>query len=276
MVRAEPRRARGARGRPAVSSLSDQSAVARDDWDRHWHEFADAAAGNPAKAFRHRLVVEALGAGGPPARVLDAGSGAGDLAARIRAAYPDAEIFGLELSRTGVERSRALVPDATFVERDLLAEAEVEPEHLVWATHAVCSEVLEHLDRPEDLLTNVRPYLAPSCRLVVTVPSGPMSAFDRRIGHRRHFTRAELAGLLARAGFRVEWVHGAGFPVFNLYRLVVIARGERLAGDVARREGAAASPFARAVMSVFFLLFRAAPVRGTRGWQLVASAVLRD
>jgi 2-polyprenyl-3-methyl-5-hydroxy-6-metoxy-1,4-benzoquinol methylase len=36
----------------------------------------------------------------------------------------------------------------------------------------VCSEVLEHVDRPRELLANAAAYLAPGCRLVVTVPGG--------------------------------------------------------------------------------------------------------
>jgi hypothetical protein len=128
---------------------------------------------------------------------------------RVHAAFPAAELLGLELSRVGVERSRARLPGAVFLERNLLEETEPEPKYRGWATHAVCSEVLEHADEPEVLLGAVRPYLALASRVVVTVPSGPMSAFDRHIGHRRHFTAAELRAVFERAGFAVEWVHAA-------------------------------------------------------------------
>ena len=76
------------------------------------------------------------------------------------------------------------------------------------------------------------PYLARGCRVVVTVPGGPMSAFDRSIGHRRHFTPDSLSQILRESGFRVESAQRAGFPFFNLYRLVVIARGEAVTHDV--------------------------------------------
>jgi SAM-dependent methyltransferase len=249
--------------------------VAADDWDRHWADFGELATVSPAKAFRHRLVVEALGAGGPPERVLDIGSGSGDLAVRIHDAFPAAELAGLELSRVGVERARRRLPAARFFERNLLEPGEVEPGLRGWATHAVCSEVLEHVDRPEALLESVRPYLAPGCRLVVTVPAGPVSAFDRHIGHRRHYTARALAETLERSGFRLEWVRGAGFPFFNLYRLAVVARGGRLAADVST--GGGEPPLvARAAMRTFGLLLRLSRSSGTRGWQLVASAVAPD
>ncbi len=121
-------------------------------------------------------------------RILDIGSGTGDLAADIHGAFPSAELLGLDVSEAAVEHAARKVPTATFLQRDLIREAGADPKHTGWATHAVCSEVLEHVEDPGRLLANTRPYLAPGCRLVVTVPGGPMSAFDRHIGHRQHFT----------------------------------------------------------------------------------------
>jgi hypothetical protein len=43
-----------------------------------------------------------------------------------------------------------------------------------------------------------------------------MSAFDRRIGHRQHFTPKTLSHLLEESGFRVRHVQRAGFPFSNL------------------------------------------------------------
>ena len=100
-----------------------------------------------------------------------------------------------------------------------------------WATHAVCSEVLEHLDDPEAMLANVRPFLAPGCKLVITVPAGPRSAFDKHIGHRAHFTTTRLERTLRAAGLDVVDLRGAGFPFFNLYRLAVVLRGKKLIED---------------------------------------------
>jgi SAM-dependent methyltransferase len=242
------------------------TAAPRDDWDRHWDDYASAAERNPAQRYRRRLILAMLGAKGTPERLLDIGSGQGDFAADVTAAFPGARVLGLELSASGVEVARRKVAGAEFLQWDLLAERQ-PPEHLRnWATHAVCSEVLEHLDEPERLLANARTWLAPGCRLIVTVPGGPMSQFDRHIGHRKHYHGEELRALLERAGFRVEAAHGAGFPFFNLYRRVVIARGSKLIGDVAQEPSLAA----RMAMGAFDGLFRWN--LGTRGWQTVAVA----
>lgn len=253
--------------------MSAPGTVARpDDWDSHWDDYASAAEHNPAQRFRRRLILSMLcGTGNSsriaPHRVLDIGSGQGDFAAQIAEALPSAKLLGLELSASGVEAARRKVPGAEFVRWDLLASRR-PPDHLRnWATHAVCSEVLEHLDEPKVLLENASAWLAPSCRLIVTVPGGPMSLFDRHIGHRRHYRPDELRVLLERSGFRVELAHGAGFPFFNLYRRVVIARGSKLIGDVASTPSLAA----RIAMRGFDQLFRWNLT--TYGWQTVAVAI---
>ena len=243
-----------------------------DDWDQHWEHYADSASANPAEAYRRRLILGLLDLGARPARVLDIGSGQGDLAVEIQRKHPTAEVVGVELSQRGVEVARAKGSRATFVQRDLLGTEEPPPELRAWATHAVCSEVLEHLDQPERLLTNVLPYLAPGCRLVVTVPGGPRSAFDHHIGHRRHYHREDLRGMLQRGGLDVERVSAAGFPFFNLYRLAVIARGKRLIDDVTVAEGSSPSRVATAVMGAFGVLFAANLPSSPWGWQMVAQA----
>ncbi|HET7855407.1 MAG TPA: class I SAM-dependent methyltransferase [Gaiellaceae bacterium] len=243
--------------------------TARDDWEQHWVEFAHRVPSNPARRYREELVVRALERDGGVERVLDIGSGTGDLAGAIVAALPQAELLGLELSKSGVELSRTKVPAARFEARDLMVATTPPPEQQGWATHAVCSEVLEHVDDPETLLRNVVPYLAPGCLLVVTVPGGPKSAFDRHIGHRRHFRPDELRTLLERVGFEVRHATGAGFPFFNLYRLAVMARGKRLASAKG-----GTSLLARLALGLFGLLFRLNLDASRWGWQTVAHARL--
>lgn len=242
-----------------------------DDWDRHWVSYAESAALNPAQDYRRRVILSLLSTDGPPRRVLDLGAGTGDLAQAISESFPDAEIRGIDVSAAGLELAQQKVPRATFIVQDLLEPGEAPPDLRGWATHAVCSEVLEHVDDPGRLLANAIPYLAPGCRLVVTVPGGPMSAFDRHIGHRRHYRPAELRELLETAGFDVEQAAGAGFPFFNLYRLAVVLRGRRLIADA---EPGGAGTFARAAMSLFGLLFRLNADASPWGWQTVALARL--
>jgi hypothetical protein len=106
---------------------------------------------------------------------------------------------------------------------------------------------------------------------VVTVPSGPMSEFDRHIGHRKHFQPEELSRLLCDAGFAVRKVARAGFPFYNLYRLGVVARGSKAIAD-ASQPGSAPSRATQLAFAAFRLLLRT-DIRSSRwGWQLTAIA----
>ena len=99
-----------------------------------------------------------------------------------------------------------------------------------------------------------------------------MSAFDKHIGHRKHWTGREIEILLRDAGFTPEHVSGMGFPFFNLYRCIVILRGRKLITDVSG-ETAGDTPWpARAAMAVFHRLIRPNLNSSRRGWQIVAKA----
>jgi trans-aconitate methyltransferase len=256
-----------------VSGTRDAAAVVRgDDWDAHWADYAAANARNPAQDFRRRLALTLTERDGSPRRLLDIGSGTGAFLGVAAARWPSAELMGLELSESAVAAAALNLPRARFRACDLTHE-QASGEERGWATDAVCSEVLEHLDDPVTVVRNARTWLAAGCRVLVTVPGGPMSSFDRHIGHRRHFTTVTLAETLRAAGLEVESVVGAGFPFFNLYRALVIARGERLIADATADPATGrGSRVAWAVMAMFGPLLRLTLPRSRYGWQMVAIA----
>lgn len=240
------------------------------DWDAYWSAYADSASHNPAQEFRRQLIAHAARRQGSPTQVLDIGSGQGDLLASLRAKWPEAELAGLELSAEGIRHAVAKVPGARFWQVDLLAEHLDAPEIMDWAEVAICSEVLEHVDDPARLLRNAARYVTPGGLIVVTVPGGPRTAFDRYIGHRRHYRPHALRAVVEQAGLDVVDVHGAGFPFFNAYKLVLLLRGKALVRDASANSPA--SWLAKLVMIVFGVLLRP-PLNSSRfGWQLVAIA----
>ena len=248
--------------------------LGHDDWDRHWGEYDQAVQENPAQEYRRRVIFSLLElpGSGVGVRLLDIGSGQGDMAAAVRASFPSADILGLELSTSGVEISMRKVPEAQFVRCDLLKET-VAPDHLRhWATHAVCSEVIEHVDDPVQLLRSAREYMAPGCLLAVTAPGGPMSSFDKHIGHRKHYQPREIENLFREAGYVPEQVSKAGFPFFNLYRCVVVLRGKKVIDDVAARVHHPASLPARVAMAAFNPLFHLNFMSSPWGWQMIGKA----
>jgi SAM-dependent methyltransferase len=246
--------------------------IDRDDWNQHWQDYGQVAKRNPAQTYRLELTISLLGiqGAGEGVRLLDVGSGTGDMAAAVRSRYPAAQIAGFELSQSGVALSSRKVPGARFVQRNLLEEQDPSDDLRNWATHAICAEVIEHLDDPCLLLKNARLYMQNTCRLVLTAPGGPMSAFDRHIGHRTHWQRRDVDALLRAAGYDPEHVSGVGFPFFNLYRSLVILRGRKLVDDIGPT-GEASWP-ARLAMAAFHALVRPSLNSSRWGWQMVAVA----
>ena len=243
-----------------------------DDWESHWREYDESAQDNPAQRYRRTLISRAIGRAvgrdRRPRTILDVGSGQGDLLAQLGQQHPNASLAGLELSSSGITAAEQRVPGARFVQVDLASPAALPTDLERWADVVTCSEVLEHVDRPEVLLRNAARALAPAGTLVITVPGGPRTAFDRHIGHRRHFDRATLTTVIDQAGLEPVEVKGHGFPFFNLYKLVVLVRGEKVVADVAT--STPPSRLAAAVMGVFGLVLRPSLCSSRWGWQMVA------
>ncbi len=239
-----------------------------DDWDAHWEQFAELASRNPAQAYRHETIIRMLREM-PVRRLLDVGSGQGDFLVKAARIWPDAELCGFEMSSTGVEITKRKLPGAQALVVNLFEPSGEAARYRGWATHCVCSEVLEHVDDAAAFLRAAADYLADDASLIVTVPGGPVSAFDRRIGHRWHFTKASIERCLTESRFVPTRVFLAGFPFFNLYRLMVIARGDKLVEEAG---AGATSWLASIAMRAFGFLFRFNLIQSRWGWQVVAVA----
>jgi len=244
------------------------SGAAADNWDQHWAELGPVAEIGPTPKYRRRLIFKLLRLPrqGESVRMLEIGSGTGEFALTFLDRYPSSTYLGVELSQIGVQLSARRVPAARFVQRDLLQPAGPEDFTDFRATHALCTEVLEHLEEPATLLKHASAYMTSGCRMIVTVPGGPMNAFYRHIGHRRHYKPAELKALLERAGFRVDRTYGAGFPFFNLFRLFLTWRGDKFLPSVT----GSPSALVRFASFALDLLFRFNFMHW--GWQTIAVA----
>ena len=244
-----------------------------DNWDNHWSDFADSA--NPAQMMRQALSIQLLADEQLPrtGNFVDVGSGQGDFLCTFRKRFPDMNLLGLELSETGVRISQSKLPSAYFVVADLFAPPPDLEQYKQWADGALCSEVLEHVDDPVLFLRATKNYLKSGATLVVTVPGGRMSAFDHFIGHRRHFDKESIRRVLQEAGFEVKKVMLAGFPFFNLYRLMIIARGKKLAVDLKKRQRSKlVKALVNTTSALAGILFRLNLRSSPFGWQVVAVA----
>jgi len=154
-------------------------------------------------------------------RILDAGCGTGGLLARLRGAYPDATIVGLELDADALRLARAKSGAA-------LCRGSVD--RLPFAANAfdaiLSADVLCHDGVDEErALGEFRRCLAPGGLLVLNLPAYPWlhSAHDVAVANARRYAKGALRRQLAASGFgdiRLAYWNSLLFPVMLLRRLV--------------------------------------------------------
>lgn len=169
-----------------------------------------------APRFRVRVVLDCLAAS-RPGSVVDLGCGGGNLIREVRARIPGVHAVGIDLSEPQIDANRAHQPDVEWHAANLDERSELAPALRDRFDAVVAMEVIEHLDDPDALLgTSLRLARPGGGVLVLSTQSGPMRETERRVGHRRHFTAAELHAMLERSGWVPERVWNAGWPFHDL------------------------------------------------------------
>ena len=258
----------------SIDKSKVQDAIDKDDWSEHWQSYAKSASENPAQKMRHDIILGAIkGLHRSIDLLLDIGSGQGDFIEKAVLKKCANKYVGFELSDAGVKISRSKVPQAEFIKVDLFSPPTEVLQFANQADVAICSDVIEHVDAPEEFCRLLMTYLKPGGYLFLTVPGGPMSEFDHHIGHRTHYKKKSIESLLLASGFKIENTTMAGIPFFNLYRLMVILRGKKLISDVEyESESSLSSSAASSVMKIFGFLFKFNLVNSRYGWQVFAVA----
>ena len=229
MLMALPRIWRTTRRAPAVVAAAPSSAsvfnedqastLIESDTDHWW--FRSKAA----------FVASAIRRHGPPTtagrRLVDIGAGAGGTTALL--GLPPRQLVSLDGAEVLCRQARDRHALLTAV-----AMGEALPLRDGAAGVVTLLDVIEHLDRPADVLVEARRLLDDDGRLVVNVPAHQWlwSAADVYLGHRRRYTPPLLREHLEASGFRIVWMS----HVFSwLVPPVWLAR--RLQGDAERQLG---------------------------------------
>lgn len=124
--------------------------------------------------------------------VVDVGCGPGTLLHEVVGKATPARVVGVDYAVAGVERARRAVPRGEFHSRSLY-ELDLQETFDV----VLCTEVLEHLSKPEAAMRTLVRLCAAAGVIVITVPDGD---HDSWAGHRNFWSERELVGFLGRYG----------------------------------------------------------------------------
>ncbi|OZB49134.1 MAG: hypothetical protein B7X60_02160 [Polynucleobacter sp. 39-45-136] len=255
-------------------NMSEQNTnkVSFDNWDDHWQKQNDLADFNPGQILRHKLVFREIERVYENTNVLvDFGSGQGDLIKRLTNRFKKIHMIGLEYSQVGVDFSSRSNPEAEFYKADLTLPL---PDDMLKLSPDLitCCDVMEHIDAPELVVKNAFNMLKAGGYFIVTLPGGPMTKLDHHIGHRKHYDRKSLENLLRAGGFENSVIYQAGWPFFNLYRLMLLARGESLVDDVSIHTSHMKTRAIKIIGTLFAILFKLNLKNFSGGWQMLAVA----
>ena len=173
-----------------------------------------------APRFRVRTFIELLrqeNAGS----LADLGCGGGELLLEIGAHFPHMRLCGIDLSHAQIEENRGRHSGVDWIARDLEDPSPL-PDGLTGRFDViVASEIIEHLSDPRRFLTSAAAMARPGTgKLFLSTQSGRVWETERRVGHRRHFSREEVNRLLTNSGWEPMRVWNAGFPFHDLSKRI--------------------------------------------------------
>ena len=230
-----------------------------ENWDEIWSDLSEGMGENPARRMRQDAIINRIQSG----NTLDFGAGDGELVLRLIDLGFDC--IGLEKSAEGVARANTMSKSLGLGQ--ILFSLDSEEAKTATFDNLILSEVLEHIEKPYELLQLLTKYLKPNGLLIVTVPSGPISYFDRFIGHHRHYTSESLAKELVESNFEVVEIKQIGFPIVNIVRIWCLLRGKKIVLDLANPTKFFDSATGRAITKFFSIIGQ---VNSPFGWQLIA------
>jgi 2-polyprenyl-3-methyl-5-hydroxy-6-metoxy-1,4-benzoquinol methylase len=151
----------------------------------------------------------------PPTRVMDAGSGTGAFAVWMAEQFPDAQITGIELDATRVQKSERVrahsgLRNLRFQQGDLTRLDSVEAFDFIYSI-----DVFEHIRDNRDVIRRCRDALSPGGHLLIRIPAErqdrilPRAWFKRlhewsEVEHvGQHFDLPQLSAALRDCGFDI-------------------------------------------------------------------------
>jgi len=182
------------------------------NYDARWFKWEEMIDHSPAPRYRRKMIIELISTL-KCRNILDVGCGNGRLMDEMHKKLK-VPVCGIDLSKSIIEKNKKFYPNYEFYCLDIQKEYLNRKFELV-----VCSEILEHLEEIDQAITNLSQMV--SRYFIITVPKGRIFPIDRKMGHKRHFSKETIHRLLKKNGFFVveyiEW----GFPFHTLYKYLI-------------------------------------------------------
>lgn len=147
-------------------------------------------------------------------RILEIGCGTGETLTRLRKLYPNAILCGIEKEPLAAKLA-AGVETVWNIEAGRMEEKLIKAEY----DYILLGGILEHLEKPEEILTKLKEYLKPDGKLIGTVHNamhisviaqllrGKLAYKETGIIKAEHihfFTAEEIVSLLSNQGYEVQ------------------------------------------------------------------------
>ena len=141
-------------------------------------------------------------------RIAELGSGTGNITRWLKTT-PGAAVLATDYSTNNLDRLKGKFGQLQRVQirkldltnsEDFRSLTEFQPDTIV------CLNVLEHIEKDEEVLRQLYATLPLNCRIIFLVPRSKKlwSQLDVELGHFRRYERGELSGKMEKAGFTLE------------------------------------------------------------------------
>ena len=141
-------------------------------------------------------------------RVLEVGSGIGNIVAEVLAREDVRAVVATDLSESSLATLRDRLGDDGRLGTKVWNAENPPPADLLADKFdtIICSNVLEHIENHDQAVEHMRQLLKPDGKLVILVPCNPLiySGMDEDLGHFRRYTRKELSRVLSENGMNVQ------------------------------------------------------------------------
>ena len=127
----------------------------------------------------------------PNARVVDIGCGIGDLLGEVRKRKPLVEVCGLDFSTKAVEGARNAIPDGDFMQFVIEKRLPYESDSF---DVVLCTDVLEHLEHPRLVASELVRICRAGGVVTIVVPDGDVDQF---FGHYWFWNEQSFSALLS-------------------------------------------------------------------------------